>query len=328
MDNILSKMVQNESPSDEKRINYINKNKPMNTNYVNNQNLSHLNNYNNFTYNESPSSMISQGMSNVRSNPNFKNNYNNNVNNISANISNYALLRNNSIEEIHGQSYLINESGYYNQNTSIYSNDNHSGNIVSPGYKIISNGHTNNNNIKIPRKKTDQSKQISIQINDQSPSTNAKSSNSSCKSETLGNYLNDNSIGTGLGSKSKSGYDKSEISPVNDLITVPSKFKETGKKLNLIEIIENSSQSPQGAEKPKFLMNFLKERYGKEKFQNLISLIENCENPQSLLQDENQIKAVVGEDFKTAIKFLKYVLSCIQTNQKTITRNRSDSDFS
>jgi hypothetical protein len=99
------------------------------------------------------------------------------------------------------------------------------------------------------------------------------------------------------------------------------------KKFSLIDLLQNSSQSAQTNERPLFMMNFLKERYGKEKFNNLINKIEESNNPMTLLEDESQIKAIVGEDYALAIKFLRYVMKAIQTNQKILPRTRSDSDI-
>ena len=128
--------------------------------------------------------------------------------------------------------------------------------------------------------------------------------------------------------------EKSESSPLNernyDSSNSASSSKLSQKKFSLTDLLNNSSQSPQSNERPLFMMNFLKERYGKEKFDNLVNLIEESENPLDLLKDESQIQSIIGDDYKLAIKFLKYVMNAIQTNQKvlqSLPKSRSESSF-
>lgn len=238
----------------------------------------------------------------------------------------YALIRNNSQQIDDNQSYLNNEAqGYNNINNSQFtiSNENPS-HYNNNQYKVISTGSTNSSKIRFPNKNfTPQTKHISINISEQSPSSFGKLSQMSGSSKgDLHNRLirKDSNLSSKAGSIGN--YEKEEISPVSEKIGnqhyTSSGFKGIIlKKFCLADLLNNSSQSQQANERPLFMINFLKERYGKEKFNNLINKIEESEDPLSLLNDESQIKEIVGEDYSLAIKFLRYVIKSMQTNEKS-----------
>ena len=76
----------------------------------------------------------------------------------------------------------------------------------------------------------------------------------------------------------------------------------TNSNNNNIEDIKKENNMRSG-----FMLNFLHERYGEEKFSLLIELLETSNNPLETLQDEEKIVNIVGEDFKIAQKFLRIV---------------------
>ena len=63
------------------------------------------------------------------------------------------------------------------------------------------------------------------------------------------------------------------------------------------------------------------------KLRRIKNLTEESENPVGLLKDESQIQDIIGDDYKIAIKFLKYVLDIIQKNQKTMIKTKSEPYF-
>jgi len=238
----------------------------------------------------------------------------------------YNSNNSNTVDETQNQSYLVNnESNYGGYSGNSYINnsqttiDNQNCYKGNQKYKVISNGVTNNN-VKIPKKNKDIAKQISINISEQSPSNFKKMSSSSL-------IRNASDLSSKDGSYQ---YEKNSTSPISS--PDEKNFKGTNfsginlKKFSLIDLLQNSS-SPQGNDRPLFMMDFLKQRIGKEKFNNLINKIEESENPYSLLEDETQIKEIVGENYQLAINFLKYVMKAIQTSQKSIPRTKSESDF-
>jgi hypothetical protein len=79
-------------------------------------------------------------------------------------------------------------------------------------------------------------------------------------------------------------------------------------------------------------MNFLRDKYGKEKFNLLINCIEESDNPLAVLENIDKIKSIVGDDYFNAIKFLKFIIKSIHSNTNappisSVTRARSESDF-
>ncbi len=332
--NILTSINQDVSPIEEKRINYPNNNNynqrvmqygNNNQSYIGNMNMNQVGQYN---YDESPSSIFQQNLTSAKSNPNF------NKKNKQQLVRNYS---NANFEPSENKSYYINnESNYNNEfngiSYSIYDRNDTKSPYYKDGntpYKILSsNGHINNNNNSRLNKnqKNPKNQQISINISDQSPSNIIKDRGVLKKGDSMKHL---HKIQSELGSISRSNFENVEISPVNENFqpTTTETISGSGnKRFNLIELLKNNSQSPQGVERPMFMMNFLKERYGKEKFTNLISMIEESENPFSLLEDESQIKAIVGEDYKLASKFLTYVVKALKTSQK-LNMKKAETDF-
>jgi hypothetical protein len=88
-----------------------------------------------------------------------------------------------------------------------------------------------------------------------------------------------------------------------DIDNVKSSAKKIQKKINFGEILN----SPQN-QTVNFKINFLKERYG-EKLNKLIEMIDKSDNVNDVLEDEKIIRDVIGEDYKIAQSFLKYVLA-------------------
>ena len=78
---------------------------------------------------------------------------------------------------------------------------------------------------------------------------------------------------------------------------------------NKIEINQKSLRSG-------FILNFLLERYGEEKFSLLIDLLESSDNPLERLKEEEKLKNIVGDDFQIAQKFLRIVFKNTQNNFK------------
>ena len=97
-------------------------------------------------------------------------------------------------------------------------------------------------------------------------------------------------------------------------------YKENEKKdqrIKFLEILkENNSSLADSLVKIK--INYLLERYGKNKGKELLSLIDNSDNPINIINDEKIIRNIVGEDFKEAQYFLRYLLNCstIKDNNK------------
>lgn len=156
----------------------------------------------------------------------------------------------------------------------------------------------NNSNISLSKRlenisKKNHSKQISIS-SIQSPEHKAvyfKEENKNFKIE--------------IHSTKNSHHQRSQSSLNDNLHLInPKKKISYNKKINLQEyLISNSPKK--GNEQSYLYMNFLSDRYGEEKIKKLISLVENNLNP---FEDLTQIKDIVGEDYKIAVKFLSNVI--------------------
>jgi hypothetical protein len=76
------------------------------------------------------------------------------------------------------------------------------------------------------------------------------------------------------------------------------------KKVNFFDIIN----SPQNNQNVNFKINFLRDRYG-DKFNQLIEIIDKSENALEALEDVNILKGIIGDDYKIAQSFLKFVVA-------------------
>jgi hypothetical protein len=82
------------------------------------------------------------------------------------------------------------------------------------------------------------------------------------------------------------------------------KSTKKGKKITFGEIIS----SPQNNQNVNFKLNFLKDRYG-DKFNRLIEVIDKSDDVLEALEDVNAMKQIIGDDYKIAQSFLKFVVA-------------------
>jgi hypothetical protein len=81
------------------------------------------------------------------------------------------------------------------------------------------------------------------------------------------------------------------------------KSAKKNKRLNFGEIIA----SPQN-QNVNFKINFLKDRYG-DKFNKLIEVIDKSDDVLEALENVNAMKQIIGDDYKIAQSFLKFVVA-------------------
>jgi hypothetical protein len=82
------------------------------------------------------------------------------------------------------------------------------------------------------------------------------------------------------------------------------KKKQRGLK-EVIEELETNSETS-------LKIKFMKDKY-KEKYNKLIDLIVNSDNPWEVVNDIDRIRGIVGDDFTFAQKFLKFIVSVSKT---------------
>lgn len=77
---------------------------------------------------------------------------------------------------------------------------------------------------------------------------------------------------------------------------------------NFSEILNNSPQNNHY-----YRVDFFKQRFGMEKFEKLIELLKYSDNPTDELDNIDAISEIVGDDYKIAQSFLRYLISALNT---------------
>ncbi len=222
---------------------------------------------------------------------------------------------NNNYKDSPGVRNGYEKQSYYKEN-NIPMNPGNQGNQGNPGYKILSS-----NVPKTAPKKPNQgkSKQISINISEQSPQSYLKitPSHASSKGDStklISSFSGDPSTKSKFKSESHfeiSGMcEESKANNSNTSTTNTNIEQNSRKKYDINELLLYINSQSQHL----FMMNFLIEKYGEDKINALINKLSESKNPWVFLDDASQIEPIVGEDYKSATNFLKIALKEMKSN--------------
>lgn len=99
---------------------------------------------------------------------------------------------------------------------------------------------------------------------------------------------------------------KHKVRNLTDALPSTKHRSNSSKKLCFNEIL-NSPQN--GTNRSGHMINFLKERFGKDKVNHLINYLDSSDNHLETLQKDFELREILGEDYKIAQNFLRYIIS-------------------
>jgi NIMA (never in mitosis gene a)-related kinase len=77
---------------------------------------------------------------------------------------------------------------------------------------------------------------------------------------------------------------------------------------------------PISPNRPILFSSFLKQKIGEEKFEQVLALLENSENPMKLLEeDQSVILSIIGEGNIDCIKVFKFIVSSCNSTPNNAT---------